>query len=227
MRSLCPPNIRGKPSTQKQQQLNNKDIERADEQAGTDNDVIITGVSTYAEAAKVSNNNQPNAPGTTFIGKRVNFNKPKPNQQQSKFPKKQQTVQQGLLPPPRLPLLNNPPYQQNTGAPVNFSNQSTLPKNNANRRPPPHARPPLLNNPPYQQNNKAPENFSNQSISPQNNANNRPPPPPRPPLLNNPPYQQNGILPTPQPNTHQNRGYDSNVNSDPFLYTGLQTYRNP
>ena len=77
------PNIRNKPAREQQQQpINN--AERTGKDSGTDKDIIITGVSTYAEAAKLSSNNQPNAPCTTFIGKRVNFNKQNLNRKISK-----------------------------------------------------------------------------------------------------------------------------------------------
>ena len=43
---------------------------------GTDYEVIIAGVSTYAQAAKEVTTVQSYKQGTTFIGKRVNFDKP-------------------------------------------------------------------------------------------------------------------------------------------------------
>ena len=99
---FMPPNIRSKSPLQKQQQSNSGD--RANEQLGTEHDVIITGVSTYAEAAKVSKGNSQNYPRTTFIGKRLNFNRRNPNKQQSNFQKQststQQTTNSG---PPQLP----------------------------------------------------------------------------------------------------------------------------
>ena len=75
--------------------------------SGTDNDVIITGVSTYAQADKVSSNVQPNKQGATFIRKRVNFDK---------FPKQPPPFQNNRNPRPSL--LNNPPMQCNNRAPV-------------------------------------------------------------------------------------------------------------
>ena len=75
-----PPNIRNNPASQQQEQqqktyMNEKTVNNA----GNDNDVIITGVSTYAQAAKVSSNVKPHKQGTTFIGKRVNFDEPGSN----------------------------------------------------------------------------------------------------------------------------------------------------
>ena len=97
-----PPNIRNKPAREQQQQPINNANERTEKDSGTVKDVIITDVSTYAEAAKVSCNNQPNTPGTTFIGKRVNFNKTKPKQKQSNVQNQPATSQSStnLRPPP-------------------------------------------------------------------------------------------------------------------------------
>ena len=123
------PNIRNKPAREQQQQPINGANERTEKDSGADKDVIITGVSTYAEAAKVSCNNQLNAPGISFFGKRVNFNKTKPKQKQSNVQNQPATSQSNTNlrpPPPRPPLLHTPHYQQNDRAPApKFTTQNT------------------------------------------------------------------------------------------------------
>ena len=112
--TFLPPKIRNKTASQQSQRDN--DVNKGtDKDSGTDKDVI-TGISTYAQAAKVSSNIQFYKPGTTYIGKRVNFNKPSTKQPQSNFPKQSSTFQSNTN--IRPPLLNNPPIQRNDRAPV-------------------------------------------------------------------------------------------------------------
>ena len=126
-----PPNIRNNPASQQQEQqqktyMNEKTVNNA----GNDNDVIITGASTYAQAAKVSSNVQPHKQGTTFIGKRVNFDKPCSKPTQTNFPKQTPPFQNNRN--PRPPLLNNPPMQSNNRAPAPENRQQMTNQQNYN-----------------------------------------------------------------------------------------------
>ena len=85
-------------------------------------DVIITGVSTYAQAAQklpITGNYQSTTPGTTFIGKKVRFNNPDTNKPKPNIPKNPPTGQYNNN--PRPPLINNPPFPKFTGV----QNQNT------------------------------------------------------------------------------------------------------
>ena len=127
--NFLPPKIRNKPVSQQQQQ-NTGNNERPDNNSETDNDVIITGVSTYAQAAKVSRNTQSNKQGTTFIEKRVKFDKTGSKQTQSNFSKQPPTFQNNRN--PRPPLLNNPPIQSINRPPVPEGRKQLINRPNTN-----------------------------------------------------------------------------------------------
>ena len=127
--NFLPPKIRNKPVSQQQQQ-NTGNNERPDNNSETDNDVIITGVTTYAQAAKVSRNTQSNKQGTTFIEKRVKFDKTGSKQTQSNFSKQPPTFQNNRN--PRPPLLNNPPIQSTNRPPVPEGRKQLINRPNTN-----------------------------------------------------------------------------------------------
>ena len=67
--------MRNKPVIQTQWQNTSNNERPDDHNSGTDIDVIITGVSTNAQAAKVSRNIQSNKQGTIFTEERIKFDK--------------------------------------------------------------------------------------------------------------------------------------------------------
>ena len=67
---------------------------------------------------------------------------------------------------------------------------------------------PLLNNPPMQSNNRAPDPENTKQMTNQQNY-----------------YYQNQNMP--QGRGNPNRGYNPNLNPNPFLYRGQRPYRNP
>ena len=121
MNSFFPPKIRnqkGDQTQQQQQQLQqqqqhrqqeNNTINRTDRGPRNDEDVIITGVSTYAQAAKQGKPRESTNSGSTLIGKQVRFNNPNTNQPKPNL-KNPPTIFQNKN---RPPLLNNPPSQNN------------------------------------------------------------------------------------------------------------------
>ena len=74
IRVLCPQKLEKK-SQQNEQSPGN--IEPYESGSGNDADVVITGVSSYAQAAQkppAAINNMSTIPGTAYIGKKVTFN---------------------------------------------------------------------------------------------------------------------------------------------------------
>ena len=92
------------PQQQQRRQENNR-INRIDKGPRNDEDVIITDVSTYAQAAKQGKPHESTYPGSTLIGKQVRFTNPNANQPKPNF-KNPSTISQNKN---RPPLLNNPP----------------------------------------------------------------------------------------------------------------------
>lgn len=110
---FMPPKLRSR-NQQKEQPSENIGLYNSDQTK--DADVVITGVSSYAQAAQkhpAASNNMSKTPGTTYIGKKVRFN----NQNATTTQQKTNT---------RPPLLSNPPFP---------SNATSLPQNQ-NTRPP-------------------------------------------------------------------------------------------
>ena len=74
-----PPNMQKTTQNQQQPQESEDTRELRDTNSRNEKEVIITGVTTYAEAAKPANN-RSTTPGSTLIGKRVRSDKPNINQ---------------------------------------------------------------------------------------------------------------------------------------------------
>lgn len=96
---------------QQQRHQTNNTINRIDSSPRNDEDVIITGVSHYAQAAKQGKPRESTNPGSTLIGKQVRFNNQKVNQPKPNVKNPPTTYQNKNRPP----LLNNPPSQNNFG----------------------------------------------------------------------------------------------------------------
>ena len=191
---FLPPQIR----KQKQQYEQTPDInEMSEANSGNDADVIITGVSTYAQAAQkppATNTKQSTQPGTTYIGKKVRFNKSNTNTTKPYIPKNPTAMPQRN--PTRRPLLNNPPIPINTQrrnqpAPEQADNAAQF--NNRYPQCPPPPGPP--------------------SVPFQNAGYNTP-------GINNANYPQS------QTNAYQNTGYNPNQNNTNFLYQSRTPYNN-
>ena len=97
--------MRNKSTNQQNQQFHHTN-ELGDSKSGNE-DMIITGVSTYAQAAKQSNINQSSTPESTLIGKKVKFNRSNTNKLKPNFPNPPSALQYNTN--RRPPLLDNPP----------------------------------------------------------------------------------------------------------------------
>ena len=89
------------PQQQQRQQTNNT-LNKSDSGPRNEEDVIITVVSTYAQAAKQGKSSKSTNQGSTLIGKQVRFNDPDVNQTYN--------ILNG-----NRPLLNHSPSQNNFG----------------------------------------------------------------------------------------------------------------